>query len=193
MKTQSKTNSQIVGQFQDDPDDEIARMQSTQAVEHNVKDLIRDGAEFYFRDQADDNLAKQAQSAGVNNVVIRQKSRWARFLEQSVYCTDYPVELTTPEELMGEYFRRRTPPEYRAGFFQLLGLGVCSVISGEFSGWNGGMLQSGYFGFWIANLLSAIMYLGLAGSLAELSSTLPVFASNLGCWWKFCLRSCYCW
>ena len=146
------------------------------AVKNSIMDLVNQESEFFFRKQADDNLEMKAQKLGINgSKATSQKSGIARVMDKYIWCTDYPEELTKPSDIMKEYFRRRTPPHFKANVYQLIGLGVCAVISGEFSGWNGGMKESGYFGFWIANLLSAIMYLGIAGSLAELSATLPVY------------------
>ncbi|KAJ3330158.1 hypothetical protein HDU93_000529, partial [Gonapodya sp. JEL0774] len=85
----------------------------------------------------------------------------------------YPED-SSPDERWKIYMERRAPPKYKASFVQLWGLGVASVISGEFAGWNTGIHHAGYGGFWVATVLAAILYAGIAGCLSELSSSIPV-------------------
>ncbi|ODT83431.1 MAG: amino acid ABC transporter permease [Pelagibacterium sp. SCN 64-44] len=70
------------------------------------------------------------------------------------------------------YFERRGLVRH-ANVFHLWALGVGAVISGHFSGWNGGLLQGGWGGMLIATLLVGIMYLGLTFAIAEMSPALP--------------------
>ncbi|PRD42698.1 amino acid ABC transporter permease [Phyllobacterium phragmitis] len=60
-----------------------------------------------------------------------------------------------------------------ANVWHLWALGVGAVISGHFSGWNGGLLQGGWGGMFIATIIIAIMYLGLTFAIAEMSPALP--------------------
>lgn len=55
----------------------------------------------------------------------------------------------------------------------LWALGVGAVISGHFSGWNGGLLQGGWGGMLLATLIISVMYLGLTFAIAEMSPALP--------------------
>ncbi|HEY9012537.1 MAG TPA: amino acid permease [Devosia sp.] len=71
-----------------------------------------------------------------------------------------------------DYFEKRGLQRY-AGVWSLWALGVGAVISGHFSGWNGGLLQGGWGGMFIATILIAIMYLGLTFAIAEMSPALP--------------------
>ena len=52
-------------------------------------------------------------------------------------------------------------------------LGVGAVISGDFFGWNFGLLAGGFGGLLVATLIVAVMYIGLCFSIAELSPALP--------------------
>ncbi|NJM71122.1 MAG: amino acid permease [Scytonema sp. RU_4_4] len=60
-----------------------------------------------------------------------------------------------------------------AGFWRLWSYGVGIVISGNFTGWNSGLIAGGFWGMTIATLLVAIMYICLTYSLAEMSAMLP--------------------
>ncbi|MFP7159490.1 ethanolamine permease [Priestia aryabhattai] len=57
--------------------------------------------------------------------------------------------------------------------FQLWVIGVGIVISGNFLGWNFGLLESGYVGMLIAICLMAIMYLFMCFGISELSTIMP--------------------
>jgi len=52
-------------------------------------------------------------------------------------------------------------------------LGVGAVISGDFSGWNFGLVAGGFWGLAIATALMALMYICMVYSIAELSAALP--------------------
>ncbi|MCP1143962.1 ethanolamine permease [Lysinibacillus endophyticus] len=52
-------------------------------------------------------------------------------------------------------------------------IGVGIVISGNYFGWNFGLLESGYLGMVIATVVMAIMYLTMTLGIAELSTALP--------------------
>ncbi len=70
------------------------------------------------------------------------------------------------------YLRQRRLKGH-AGKFLLWGLGVGAVISGDFYGWNYGLVAGGFWGLTIATFLMAVMYLCLVYTLAELSAALP--------------------
>jgi ethanolamine permease len=70
------------------------------------------------------------------------------------------------------YFERRGLRRF-AGVWSLWALGVGAVISGDFFGWNFGLLSGGFGGMLLATGLVAIMYVGLCFSIAELSPALP--------------------
>ncbi|MBN8729852.1 MAG: amino acid permease [Acidobacteria bacterium] len=60
-----------------------------------------------------------------------------------------------------------------AGWVHLWALGVGGVISGNFFGWQTGLLTGGFGGLFLATLLIAAMYVCLVFSIAELSAALP--------------------
>lgn len=70
------------------------------------------------------------------------------------------------------YFEKRGLIRH-ANVWHLWALGVGAVVSGHFSGWNGGLLQGGWGGMFIATIIIAIMYLGLTFAIAEMSPALP--------------------
>ena len=70
------------------------------------------------------------------------------------------------------YFEKRGLIRH-ANVWHLWALGVGAVISGHFSGWNGGLLQGGWGGMLIATIIIVIMYLGLTFAIAEMSPALP--------------------
>lgn len=70
------------------------------------------------------------------------------------------------------YFESRQLVRH-ANVWHLWALGVGAVISGHFSGWNGGLLQGGWGGMAVAGIIIAIMYIGLTFSIAEMSPALP--------------------
>src|SRR5918999_2347809 len=70
------------------------------------------------------------------------------------------------------YFNQRALARH-ANVWHLWALGVGAVISGHFSGWNGGLLQGGWGGMLVATLIVGVMYLGLTFAIAEMSAALP--------------------
>jgi ethanolamine permease len=70
------------------------------------------------------------------------------------------------------YFEQRGLRRF-AGVWSLWALGVGAVISGDFFGWNFGLLSGGFGGLLAATVLVAVMYVGLCFSIAELSPALP--------------------
>lgn len=60
-----------------------------------------------------------------------------------------------------------------AGWFLLWALGVGAVISGDFYGWNLGLVEGGFTGLAVATILMAVMYVCMVYSIAELSTALP--------------------
>lgn len=61
-----------------------------------------------------------------------------------------------------------------AGPVLLWGLGVGSVISGDFFGWNFGMNAGGWGGLLIATIIMATLYATMMLSIAEMSTAMPV-------------------
>ncbi|SRR5579883_138093 len=74
---------------------------------------------------------------------------------------------------VSEGYLRRRQLRGNAGSFLLWGLGVGAVISGDFYGWNYGLVAGGFWGLTIATALMAIMYICMVYTLAELSAILP--------------------
>lgn len=70
------------------------------------------------------------------------------------------------------YFEERGLNRF-AGAWSLWALGVGAVISGDFFGWNYGLLSGGFGGLLLATAVVAVMYVGLCFSIAELSPALP--------------------
>jgi len=70
------------------------------------------------------------------------------------------------------YFAERRLRRF-AGVWSLWALGVGAVISGDFFGWNYGLLSGGFGGMLVATAVVAAMYVGLCFSIAELSPALP--------------------
>jgi ethanolamine permease len=60
-----------------------------------------------------------------------------------------------------------------AGWVHLWALGVGGVISGNFFGWQTGLITGGFGGLLLATLIIAAMYVCLVFSIAELSAALP--------------------
>ena len=61
----------------------------------------------------------------------------------------------------------------KAGMGQLWAMGVGAVISGDFFGWQWGLVTGGTGGMLVATVLVCAMYVGLCFSLAELSAAIP--------------------
>ena len=79
------------------------------------------------------------------------------------------VTYRAPDEA---YFEQRGLRRF-AGVWSLWALGVGAVISGDFFGWNYGLVSGGFGGLLIATGIVAVMYVGLCFSIAELSPALP--------------------
>jgi len=60
-----------------------------------------------------------------------------------------------------------------AGWVHLWALGVGGVISGNFFGWQTGLLTGGFGGLLLATFVIAIMYVCLVFSIAELAAAMP--------------------
>src|ERR1035441_7637280 len=73
-----------------------------------------------------------------------------------------------PDHLVGRSGLRR-----HAGIFHLWALGVGAVISGDFFGWNFGLLSGGFGGLLAALAIMTLWYLCLCLSLAEMSPAMP--------------------
>lgn len=71
-----------------------------------------------------------------------------------------------------EYFDKRQLKRF-AGVWSLWALGVGAVISGDFFGWNFGLLAGGFGGLLVATGIVAVMYIGMCYSIAEMSPALP--------------------
>jgi ethanolamine permease len=76
-------------------------------------------------------------------------------------------------DTVAENYLTKRKLEKKAGWVLLFGLGVGAVISGDYFGWNFGLLSGGFWGLAIATLLMAVMYLTMMYTLAELSTALP--------------------
>jgi ethanolamine permease len=70
------------------------------------------------------------------------------------------------------YFKRRALRPH-ARVLQLWALGVGAVISGDFFGWNFGLVEGGFGGMLIALVVMTILFGGLCFSIAEMSPALP--------------------
>lgn len=78
----------------------------------------------------------------------------------------------TYRDAEADYFAQRGLRRF-AGAWSLWALGVGAVISGDFFGWNYGLLSGGFGGMLVATGIVAVMYVGLCFSIAELSPALP--------------------
>lgn len=72
-----------------------------------------------------------------------------------------------------DYLDKRQLRKGTAGWVLLAGLGVSYVISGDYAGWNAGLLEGGFGGLLIASVIIAAMYLAMVFGMAEMSSALP--------------------
>ncbi|KAJ3227625.1 hypothetical protein HK099_001132 [Clydaea vesicula] len=115
---------------------------------------------------------------GVAVIAGKKGSWWEDYKKRVIYCNDYPDDLVTIKDVMKEYFNRRKLPKFKANIYHLFGLGVASVISGEFAGWSTGLATAGYYGFCVASLIASAMFLFLAGNLAEMSGAMPVVGGS---------------
>ena len=71
-----------------------------------------------------------------------------------------------------DYFDKRQLKR-SAGAFGLWAIGISAVISGDFSGWNGGIAQAGWVGMLIAAIVVFIMYVFMLNSISEMASAMP--------------------
>lgn len=76
------------------------------------------------------------------------------------------------EKVDSEYFQKRQL-QRKANFALLWALGVGAVISGDYFGWNYGLLAGGFWGLAVATVLMAIMYCCMVYCIAELTTALP--------------------
>ena len=76
------------------------------------------------------------------------------------------------EQPSADYLNHRGLKRH-AGAWDLWAMGVGAVISGDFFGWNFGLVAGGYGGMLAAVAVMTVLYLGLSFSLAELSPALP--------------------
>lgn len=60
-----------------------------------------------------------------------------------------------------------------AGFWGIWGIGVAAVISGDFSGWNGGIAAAGWGGFLVATAIVIAMYVLMIESISEMAAAMP--------------------
>jgi ethanolamine permease len=80
-----------------------------------------------------------------------------------------PARYTHPQR---EYFERRTLRRH-ARVLHLWALGVGAVISGDFFGWNFGLVEGGFGGMLAALAIMTVLFLCLCCGLAEMSPALP--------------------
>ncbi len=81
---------------------------------------------------------------------------------------DHPV-YTKPD---AGYLEKRALKRH-ARVLDLWALGVGAVISGDFFGWNFGLVTSGFGGMLAALAVMTLLYIGLCYSIAEMSPALP--------------------
>ncbi|ACY16831.1 ethanolamine permease [Haliangium ochraceum] len=67
-----------------------------------------------------------------------------------------------------------------AGWVLLFALGVGAVISGDFFGWQEGLIAGGFGGLLIATCIIAIMYFCMVFSIAEMSAAMPTAGGFYG-------------
>lgn len=71
-----------------------------------------------------------------------------------------------------DYFKKRQLKR-TTGAFGLWAIGVSAVVSGDFSGWNGGIAQAGWGGFLIAAVVVYAMYVLMLNAISEMASAMP--------------------
>jgi len=74
---------------------------------------------------------------------------------------------------VGEDYLERRKLRKSAGWILLWALGVGAVISGDFGGWNLGLMHGGFGGLAVGTVLMAVMYTCMVFTIAELSAALP--------------------
>ena len=82
------------------------------------------------------------------------------------------VSGVTYQKADADYFDKRRL-QRTAGLAGLWGIGVAAVISGNFSGWNGGIATAGWGGFAIATVVIVVMYVMMIESISEMASAMP--------------------
>lgn len=86
--------------------------------------------------------------------------------------TGSKVQGVTYQDTHVDYFNDRQL--VRSGtYLGLWGLGIAAVISGNFSGWNFGLLEAGWGGMLVATIIITIMYFGMVFSIGEMAAALP--------------------
>jgi ethanolamine permease len=80
---------------------------------------------------------------------------------------------TVAQSESSDYLEKRQLRKGTAGWVLLAGLGVSYVISGDYAGWNAGLLEGGFGGLLVASIIIAAMYLAMVLGMAEMSSALP--------------------
>ncbi len=75
-------------------------------------------------------------------------------------------------ETDSDYFDRRQLKR-TSGVFGLWAIGIAAVISGDFSGWNGGIAQAGWGGMLIAAIVVYVMYVLMLNSISEMAAAMP--------------------
>jgi len=86
--------------------------------------------------------------------------------------TDSKPGLVKYDNVGDDYLEKRKLKK-SAGWILLWALGVGAVISGDFAGWNTGLLLGGFWGLMIGTVLMAVMYVCMVFTIAELSAALP--------------------
>jgi ethanolamine permease len=85
---------------------------------------------------------------------------------------DVAVSGVTYKRAEEGYFDKRKLKR-TAGVWGLWGMGVAAVISGDFSGWNGGVAAAGWGGFLIATVIVIVMYVSMIESISEMAAAMP--------------------
>src|SRR5438045_5021469 len=76
------------------------------------------------------------------------------------------------EAMEAGYLEKRALRRH-ARVLQLWALGVGAVISGDFFGWNFGLIEGGFGGMLLALAIMTVLFLGLCCAIAEMSPALP--------------------
>ena len=78
-----------------------------------------------------------------------------------------------------DYFAKRQLKR-TAGAFGLWAIGISAVISGDFSGWNGGIAQAGWGGMLVAAIVVYLMYVLMLNSISEMASAMRLLHRPCG-------------
>ncbi|KAJ3098958.1 hypothetical protein HDU97_003559 [Phlyctochytrium planicorne] len=148
------------------------QIQEPKASTHTVND-----PSLFYKDIN----VEEALTTGDSGIV----SSWSQYLtaiwffwHKHIVCDIYPAD-STPESRLALYFERRKLPKFKASLMHLVGLGISSVIrlegfhftlmlnvgSGEFSGWNVALKESGFGGLIVSTWISGYLYLRAVGVL----------------------------